>query len=46
MDITGKVVQDAPTTGTTIATEGLPAGCYLLQSEGIVEPRTYRLIKE
>jgi hypothetical protein len=46
MDFTGKVVQRAPTTGTSIATEGLPAGCYLLQSEGIVEPRTYRLIKE
>ena len=46
MDITGKVVQDAPTTSTSIATEELPAGCYLLRSQDTVEPRTYRMIKE
>ena len=46
MDITGQVVQRAPNTSGTIATEGLPAGCYLLRSEDTVEPRTYRMIKE
>ena len=46
MDITGKVVQRAPNTSRTIATEGLPAGCYLLRSEDTVGPRTYRMVRE
>ncbi|MGB1076279.1 MAG: T9SS type A sorting domain-containing protein [Flavobacteriales bacterium] len=46
MDITGKVVQRIPATGNFIATEGLPAGCYLLQSLGTEGNQTYRLIKE
>ena len=46
MDITGKVVQGGSTTGSSIATEELPAGCYLLRTEGITEPRIYRVIKD
>jgi hypothetical protein len=45
MDITGKVVQHAPNASKAITTKGLPAGCYLLRSEGTTEPRTYRMIK-
>jgi hypothetical protein len=46
LDITGKVIRRAPSTSAAIATEGLSAGCYLLRTEGITEPRTYRMIKE
>ena len=46
MDITGKVVQHVPTDGSSLTTKELPAGCYLLRSEGTKGPRTYRLIKE
>ncbi|MGB1385152.1 MAG: T9SS type A sorting domain-containing protein [Flavobacteriales bacterium] len=46
MDITGKVVQHVPADGSSIATEELPAGCYLLRSESISEPRTYRMTKD
>ena len=46
MDITGKVIHYVPANRTFLATDGLPAGCYLLRSEGITEPRTYRLIKQ
>ena len=46
MDITGKVVHRVPNTSTAIATEGLPAGCYLLRSAGTTEPQTYRMIKD
>ena len=45
-DITGKVVQRVPNNSRTIATEGLPAGCYLLRSEDTVEPRSCRMVKE
>ena len=45
-DITGKVVQRAANSSVAMATEGLPAGYYLLRCEGIPEPRTYRMIKD
>ena len=45
-DIRGKSVQRMKTTDTFISTEGLPAGCYLLQAMGASGPQTYRLIKK
>ena len=45
-DIRGKLVQRMTTTDTFISTEGLPAGCYLLQAMGASGPQTYRLIKK
>ena len=46
MDATGKAVQCTSGTRAVMATDGLPAGMYLLRSAGTAEPQTYRLIKE